>query len=76
MGRPALEGRDAGDRKRLGSERELVHEPDEVDEVAACLVAADDRPLTLLLSRVVLNQVRCGLPTAVRFPRPHSADIT
>ncbi len=35
MGRPALERRDARDRQRVGSEREVVHEPDQVDEVAS-----------------------------------------
>ena len=35
MGRPTLEGRDARDRQRVGSEREVVGEPDKVDEVTS-----------------------------------------
>lgn len=35
MRRAALERRDAGDRQRVGSEREVTDEPEEIDEVAS-----------------------------------------
>jgi hypothetical protein len=69
MRRAAFEGRDACDRQRFGAEREVVHEPDKVDEITSSgvLDVPRERQGVELLGEVLVDGID-------REPRPPEAE--